>query len=217
MNCGAFSWYHWSGSSGWEGGGGGGMPSDITNGLNQYLGMVNFSIEELWLRNNFIVQRGPGGVYYSRDLAGAAAAQYGTLLSDGDGNEHCNALYASSEGTVSYMAARTGNENSCGFSNSTPVGTYYVGFYHSHPSAPGDYDSERFSEATTAAHGGDITIALSPVNDGMPWFLGTPTDRVLKYDPGAGFVHGCVLVGTAVPPTFGRSFHILAPYVPRCF
>ena len=193
------------------GGGGGGMPSDITQGLQQYLFMVNLSIEELWLRNNFIVQRGPEGVYYSQLLAGAAAAALANEFSDSTGNEYCGKLYQDGSGTYSFQAPYAGNPTSCPHYHDTavPVNTEYAGFYHSHPFVPG-YDGQRFS-----GYGGDIGLAMGGENNGQPWYLATPTGRIELFDPtDLSFNHrnGCVLVGTPVPPDLARHL----PYIPNC-
>jgi hypothetical protein len=177
------------------------MPDVITQGLNRYLSMVNLSIEELWLRNDFIVQRGPGGVYYSRDLAGAAAATLAYDLGQDSGGYEFNInVYQNSDGSYSYTGWERSPMNCIGgctwFPHSySPIGTQLIGDAHNHP--PGGFGTNDTSFSASSD--------LAGLYDrGLFGYLSTkPGDRVLRFDPSKAFTPGAVCVLTG--PLMGAS------------
>jgi len=203
--CGSFDWYYTGGGGpgdrGLQTGGntGSGAQETIQAGLNSYIAMVNTSIEERWLREKFIVQRGPGGKYYSEDMAGAAAAAaINNETSKNQDVEYSGDVYENLDGTYAYMAPTRGTHDSSPYEPSwVPVNTVFVGHYHTH----GDYDPLTYNENfSTPGPLGPGDTGLSQLY-GQPEYLGTPFGRIEMYYPNQSgqLPNGCVLVGPPVP------------------
>jgi hypothetical protein len=175
-------------------------PGQILADQAQYVAGVNYVIEGNWLKAGFIVQRGPGGIYYSRDLAMAAAALLDAeatraeLADGGVVHEYYSYLSAdSANGTFSYGAPFPGNpctqtpdgQFKCtSFFDSDIPGNYF-GIAHSHPDDTpfSGTDENTYSDMNTQS-GRPFWGVLAPV--GIP-------GQVLVFDPLTWTE--CVLVG----------------------
>src|SRR5208337_3370132 len=183
----------------------------------QYVAGVKYTIEGNQFLAGFIVQRGPGGVYYNPYLAGAAATQFIDPSSIANNLEYSGNVYMNPDGTYSYTAPSRGGTDWSSFDPSAiPFGTTFAGAYHTHGAFDMEYDNEQFSPA--GCNGGkpcDIGWANSFVNQRQPMFLGTPLGRTEVYFPSqaATMPFGCVVVGGPVPVAPGQS----SVPVPTCF
>ena len=106
-------------------------------------------------------------------------------------------------GKYSFTLGAVGGTASAPFDPSAiPADTEYAGVYHTHGAFDVEYFNEQFSGPPN-----DITVALSPQNQGFPTHLGTPAGRIELFDPSrhATLPWGCVPVGSGVTPGPGIS------------
>lgn len=164
----------------------------LTTAETQYVAAVNYTIEGNWLAAGFIVQRGPGGVYYNPNLAAAAAFDliFSTNTDAGSGTvraEYGGNVYANQDGTFSYTFPTSGPsctvDTQCSYQpypQAIPFGTTLAGLYHSHP------------------FGG--TWSINDTHDAdqlnVPSFLGFPSGNVCRYEPNSSPVIAGSVTGT---------------------
>ena len=150
---------------------------------------------------------GPGSLFYSVISAGVAAVEYSNPMAQAQKIEYSGYLYSDPNGLYSYTAPSPGysGQSAPFVVPDFPDGYQYAGFYHDHAGSEVAPTDETFSFPGLGCGDSsglcDIGIAKDPVNQGMPWFLGTPDGRVEMYDPQQSnivYTAGCVLIGTPV-------------------
>jgi RHS repeat-associated protein len=142
------------------------------------------------------------GEWGSAQAAGIAAVGCANNISIGTNTEYCGNLYQGQNDQYSFTLPGPGTGGLCPFNPSAiPDDTDYSGYYHSHGAYDPGYLSEGFSLTPSSSGPGDLSLAGSSLNQGQPWFLGTPDGRILVFYPGQvnTFSDGCVLVGPSIP------------------
>jgi len=154
------------------------------------------------------------GTYGNQRAAGTAAAGCANGVTMATGDEACGNL-DSNDGSYSFTLPAMGGSTGCSTdTTAVPAGTLFAGRYHSHPNTENGLP-EQFSPINcNQGQMCDIGTATY-LNNGQPLFLGTPTGRVLVYDPTQAddFPYGCVLVGSPGVAVVGPGVVAL---VPKC-
>lgn len=121
----------------------------------------------------------PGDSYPSADLAAVDAITDINRTSIRDNVEYAGRIYRQPDGSFSYTAPRRGTIDSS-TPGSVPMWMENAGDYHTHGGPDRFYGegSEEFSS-------GDKDLNES---EGVPGYLGTPSGRILKYDPNQSYL-----------------------------
>ena len=184
-----------------------------------YVAGVNMAIEDRWAREGFIVQRGPGGVYYSKDLAGAAATGLYADDSVTNSREYTGAIFQNSDGTYSYTAALAigapcTRESGCSVRSIDYAGA--IGNYHTHPF---DLGAGGFGyNPSDPSHPDPGSDLMGPTP--LPEYVSQPVYNEVLEDGQfqkqfQGF--GTVRIGTAPAGASSSACQITGPSVSRYF